>query len=83
MNDFYNDFNHLAPKCFGYWENQTKSNKMSEILKQKLLPAADFNKNSSEGMGVTISDGFIGYPIYKFVESVSSFTNVYFYNTPG
>ena len=83
MNNFYNDFNNLAPKCFCYWEDDKKSNKMSETLKQTFLPFADTDKSSSEGMAVIISDGFIGYPIYKFVESVSSSTDVFFYNSPG
>ena len=83
MLDFFNNFNIFAPKCFGYWESDEKSNKMSLNLKLKFLRLAFTDKSSSEGMGRVVSDGFIGYPIYKFVESVSSSVDVYYYISPG
>lgn len=83
MLDFFNNFNILAPKCFNYWENESKSNKISNNLKLNFLQLAFSDRGSSEGMATVISDGFIGYPIYKFVESISSTTDVYFYVSPG
>ena len=83
MKDFYFEFNILAPKCFNYWENKFDSNKISRNLRQKFLLLALIDKSSSKGMAKVVSDGFFGYPIYKFVESISSSTDVYFYFSPG
>lgn len=79
MKSFNVNFNEIAPKCFFYWENQTKSNAMSEVLKEKFLPAQKIDEKSFEGLSILISDGFIGYPTHKFVELTSTYTDVYYY----
>jgi acetylcholinesterase len=80
---FNKDFNKMAPKCFFYWENDSKSRSMSKSLRKSFLNDPSFDEGFKTNLSLLVSDGFIGYPIHKFVESVSSFTDVYYYVTLG
>ena len=73
------DFNQIAPKCFFFWENESKSNAMSEVLRNIFLPQKNISRESYAGFNNLLSDGLIGYPIHKFVELTWNFTDVFYY----
>jgi hypothetical protein len=83
MTAFIENFNKVAPKCFFYWENDSKSLAMSKTLRESFLNFQSLDESSKTNLSLVVSDGLIGYPMHKFVESVSSFTDVYFYLLPG
>jgi acetylcholinesterase len=80
---FNEDFISVAPKCFFYWENDSKSLAMSKTLRKNFLNVSSFDESSKTNLSLVVSDGVIGYPMHKFVESVSSFADVYYYVTRG
>jgi Carboxylesterase family len=73
-------FDYAAPKCFFYWGDEEKTHKMSQTLRHKFVPAEKIEaESSSTGIGLLISDGHVGFPIHKFVQLVTNYTDVYYY----
>jgi hypothetical protein len=83
INAFNENFNAVAPKCFFYWENKSKSDAMSDTLRKSFINVQSFDESSKSNLSLLISDGLIGYPMHKFVESASSFTDIYYYLVVG
>jgi acetylcholinesterase len=72
------NFNRIA--CFYFNENANKSQAMSEKLRSSFLP----DKTATfEGLRNLLSDGNIGYPVYKFVQLAANFTDVFYYMIEG
>lgn len=56
---------------------------MSASLRKAFLPEEKIDMKSSEKLTILMSDGLIGYPVHKFVQLVTNFTDVYYYEMMG
>jgi carboxylesterase 2 len=79
--DFFNEnFNQMAPYCFFYHPmEQKKSDELSQALKKAFLPYKKIDVRSFNGLNHLFGDGIIGYPVHRFVQLASRFTDVYYY----
>jgi acetylcholinesterase len=76
---FNENYEHFAPICFFFEENQLKSAKeIGEIFKKFYLPFDTVDIRSLNSLSNFFAD-VIGYTVHKFVHFVSDFTDVYYY----
>lgn len=76
INEMENNFNQVAPICFLYERNTSRSHEISDELREKYFgeKLIDFN-----GLSKLYSDGLIGFSVDRFVRLVSKYTKVFYY----
>jgi acetylcholinesterase len=79
MKELNENFNNMAPLCFCYIKGVKNPNVISEALRKYYLPLDPIDERSFIGLAKLMSDGFVGYPIHKFVHFVSNQVDVYYY----
>lgn len=74
------NFSEFASKCFFFKENGAKTtDEIATIFRKFYLPFEKIDSRSFNSLHHLCADGTIGYGVHKFVHSVCSFTDVYYY----
>lgn len=73
------NFDEIAPHCFFYEKNTSKSRAIGRILRDLYLPFDTIDVRSFAGLNQLFSDSIIGYNVHKFAHLAANFTDVYYY----
>lgn len=73
------NFNELAPICFFYERNSSKSIEISETIRSAFLPLDTIDVRSFNGLNNLFGDSLIGYGIHRFIHLITNLTDVYYY----
>lgn len=80
MKFFNENFEDVAPICFFFEENLSKTTtEIGKRLKDFYLPFETVDNRSFNALNNLFADGIIGNSVHRFVHYISNLTDVYYY----